>query len=342
MLQESSGRWWEREPDRRTRLVAALILAAIAVAVFLAHTAYGVHYVRGTAADLGGALEGARRILDGQRNIYATPYAPYVTAYPLSYPLTTSALLLPLAWMDPRVAAALFVGLSTGIAAYTLCRHRLDSLLLFASAPAVLAWCWAQWSPLFLIQGVTALSVLIGVAKPQLGAVMFAYRPSWRGMGIALAFVAATLLWSPTWPLDWLRGSLGDGTEVREHMGALFAPAGFTLLIAARKWRDPRARMLLALTVLPNRLAFYDQLCLGLVADSTRRRIAWVASTWVAAGGWALARSMTGGEAIVAREALVVLLVYWPALLFVLWPEKRRTPDAVLFDEVRPVAREVV
>jgi hypothetical protein len=315
-----TGPWWARPPGRNTRLAVAGLLGLLAVAVFCAHTTWGPKYVRGTAGDLAGPLEGARRILAGQRNIYAEPYAPYASAYALSYPLTASFLVLPLAPLPPHTAAMIFVGVTTAIAAYVLSRRRLDELLLFASAPAVFAWCWAQWAPLLLIQGVAAWTVFLGIGKPQVGAVMFAYRPSRRGLAIAVTAALATLVWSPTWPLDWLRGSWHASGEVKEHAGALFAPGGFLLLVAAWKWRDPRARLLLALTIIPNRLWFYDQLYLGLVPETTRRRLVWVLCSWLAAGGWALARHWTGGEATFALEALIVLLIYGPALWFILKP----------------------
>jgi hypothetical protein len=319
---------WSRPPDRRTRLAAAGLLGLIAVLVFWAHTTWGPHYVRGKAGDLAGPLEGARRILQGRHDIYAEPYAPYASRYALSYPLTTSFLVLPLAPLPPRIAALLFVGVTTAVAAFVLSRRGLDQLLLFASAPAFFAWCWAQWSPLLLIQGVAAWTVIFGIGKPQMGAVMFAFRPSWRGAAFAALATLATLAWSPTWPLDWLRGSWHAPDEVREHAGALFAPGGVLLLLAAWKWRDPRARLLLALTIIPNRLWFYDQLALGLVPETTRRRIIWVLCSWLAAGGWAVARQVTGGEARFALEALLVGLVYGPALFFVLKPVTASPPPA--------------
>ena len=263
MSTEIAARWWRRPPTLTLRISVALLLGAVAVMVFWAHTTWGPDYVRGKAGDLAGPLEGARRILKGRHNIYAEPYAPYASRYALSYPLTTSFLVLPLAPLSPRAAAMIFVGLSTAIAAFVLSRRRLDELLLFASAPAFFAWCWAQWSPLLLIQGVAAWTVVLGIAKPQVAAVMFAFRPSWRGAGLAVVATLATLAWSPTWPLDWLRGSFHATDEVSEHAGALFAPGGFLLLLAALKWRDPRARLLLALAIIPNRLWFYDQLVLA-------------------------------------------------------------------------------
>jgi hypothetical protein len=317
---DTSVRWWARPPSPRTRVAVSLLLGTLAALVFLAHTTWGPAYVRGKAGDLAGPLEGARRILAGQHNIYAEPYAPYASKYALSYPLTASFLVLPLAALPPRAAAMLFVGLTTAASAFVLSRRRLDDLLLFASAPAFFAWSWAQWSPLLLIQGVAAWTVLFGIGKPQMGAVMFAYRPGWRGAGLAAIGGLATLTWSPTWPLDWLRGSFHAPDEVAEHAGALFAPGGFLLLFAAWKWRDPRARLLLALTIIPNRLWFYDQLALGLVPENPRRRIIWVLCSWLAATGWALARQLTGGEARFALEALIIALVYGPALVFILKP----------------------
>ncbi len=309
-----------RPPTRRVRLAAAAALALVAMAVFWGHTEWGPAYVRGKASDLGGPLEGARRILQGERDIYARPYAPYVTAYPLSYPLTTSILVLPLAPLPPRLAGLLFVGLTTGLAAYMLTRRRLDELLIFGSAPAFFAWAWAQWSPLLLIQGMTAWSVLLGIGKPQVAAVMFAYRPHWRGLRLGALVLLLTLAWSPTWPADWLAGSMADPIEVREHAGALWAPGGALLLAAAWRWEDPRARLVLALTIIPNRLWFYDQLLLGLVPESIGRRVAWAACSWLAAGLWALTRHLRGDEARFVLELSLVMLVYGPALWFVLKP----------------------
>lgn len=312
--------WWARPPSTFVRAAFAVALAIVAVLVFLAHTTWGPHYVRGKAGDLAGPLEGARRILDGQHNIYATPYAPYASKYALSYPLTASVVVLPLAPLRPQTAAALFVALGTGAAAYLLSRHRLDDLLLFASAPAVFAWAWAQWSPLLLIQGMGAATVILGIAKPQVAAVMFCFRPNWRGALLAVAVVLLTLVWSPTWPSDWLRGSFATDGEVSEHSGALLAPGGFLLLLAFIRWRDPRARLLLAMAIIPVRLWFYDQLALGFIAQTTRRRLAWVGCTWVAAAIFALSRHVTGGEGELGRKLAIVTLVYGPALFFVLRP----------------------
>lgn len=309
--------------------MVAVALALIGTLVFLAHTTWGPKYVRGKAGDLAGPLEGARRVLRGQHNIYAEPYAPYASRYALSYPLTTSFLVLPLAPLRPQTAAALFVALTTGVSAFMLSRKRFDDLLLFASAPAVFAWCWAQWSPLLLIQGLGAWTFIFGIGKPQAAAVMFAFRPNRRGLAIAVVCALATLAWSPTWPLDWLRGSFRVPGEVSEHAGALFAPGGFLLLLAALRWRDPRARLLLALTIIPNRLAFYDQLFLGLVPETLKRKIVWLACTWIAAAGWEIARQISGGEARFALEALLVVLVYGPTLVFVLKPVRMVDVSAI-------------
>jgi hypothetical protein len=316
----------EPSPGLGLRVALALALAAVAMLVFLAHTEWGPRYVRGKAGDLAGPLEGARRILRGEHAVYAEPYAPYASKYALSYPLTASFAVLPLAPLPPRVAAAIFVALTTGTAAFVLSRRRLDELLLFASAPAVFAWCWAQWSPLLLIQGIGAWTVLFGACKPQVGVAMFAFRPGRRGWIWAALFVAATLAWSPTWPLDWLRGSIHAPDEITEHAGALFAPGGILLLAAAWRWRDPRARLLLALTIVPNRLWFYDQLYLGLIAETSRRKIVWVAATWLAALAWGVARQITGGEARFVLELSLVVLVYGPALFFVLKPVASDAP----------------
>ena len=65
-----------RPPTRRVRLAAAVALSVVAMAVFWGHTEWGPAYVRGTAADLGGPLEGARRILQSLGDRLASVEAP--------------------------------------------------------------------------------------------------------------------------------------------------------------------------------------------------------------------------------------------------------------------------
>ncbi len=308
-------------PARRRRIAAAAALAAAAMAVFLLHKLAGPDFARLTAGDLGGALEGARRIQAGEHDIYARHFGPYGTTYALEYPLTASLFLLPLAPLPPVAAGAVFVGLGTGLAAFALSRRGWTPLLMFASAPAVFAWVWAQWSPWLLLQGIFPAATLFLLLKPQVALAMFAYRPEWRMMVVAAGIGVATLLWSPTWPLDWLGGQGTNPNVFPQHAGALLAPGGPMLLLAALRWRDPRARLLLVLAVIPNRLWFYEQLLLGYVPQTRNRMLVWVACTWVAVGLWAWGRHVFGiAEAAVVRETVHVVLVYGPALYFVLRP----------------------
>ena len=57
-----------------------------------------------------------------------------------------------------------------------------------------------------------------------------------------------------------------------------------------------------------------------MVPESIGRRLAWAACSWLAAGLWALARHLSGGEARFVLELSLVVLVYGPALWFVLKP----------------------
>ena len=313
---------WDETPPPRARLAAALALGLLAAAVFFAHTIFDRGYVRGTAGDLGGALEGARRVLAGERHIYAEPFAPYVTRYPLEYPLPASLLLLPLAPLPAGAAGVVFTGLGTGLAAWFLTRRGWGGLLLFASVPALFAWLWAQWSPWLLLIGVAPGAGVLLACKPQAALAMLALRPSWRALAWAGALLAASLVWSPTWPFEWLAALRANPNGLAFHRGALFAPGGVLLLLAALKWRDPRARLLLVLAVVPNRLWFYEQLLLGLVPQTPRRTFAWAACTWLALAGWGAARMFVAGEAAQEKimEALLVALVYGPALWCVLRP----------------------
>ena len=180
----------------------------------------------------------------------------------------------------------------------------------------------AQWSPWLLLVGVAPGAGVLLACKPQAALAMLALRPSWRALAWAGALLAASLAWSPGWPLEWLAALRANPNGLALHRGALFAPGGVLLLLAALKWRDPRARLLLVLAVVPNRLWFYEQLLLGLVPQTPRRTLAWVVCTWLALAGWGAARIFVTGEAAQEKimEALLVALVYGPALWCVLRP----------------------
>ncbi|HEU5103142.1 MAG TPA: hypothetical protein VFU22_29175, partial [Roseiflexaceae bacterium] len=114
----------------------------------------------------------------------------------------------------------------------------------------------------------------------------------------------------PTWPLRWL----GMLSQFERMIPALTLPFGPLLLLAALRWNDQRARLLLLMAIVPQR-ALYDLVVLWLVPPTRMAAMALVGLSWV---GFLLAP----GSIVV--PAWSVPLLYVPALISLLWP--RRAP----------------
>jgi hypothetical protein len=100
----------------------------------------------------------------------------------------------------------------------------------------------------------------LGCVKPNLGVVMLAGARSRRdalilvGGGLLVVLVSLAIL--PRWPLDWL-----TALKASTHFKPLvYRPGGFLLLLAALRWREPEARVLLALGLVPVTGLVYDML----------------------------------------------------------------------------------
>jgi hypothetical protein len=154
-------------------------------------------------------------------------------------------------------------------------------------------------------------------AKPTLGAVTIVSgftRPSWRNViGGAAILTGISLLLFPGWPIAWMRVlTLGEFTP------AVLWPGGFLGLLAAARWRDPEARMILALTLVPITASWYEALPLMLAGRSKRE--VQVLSLVSSAGYLTQGFFSPGGEYVPVRytRMLLVAFCYVPALIVVL------------------------
>ena len=95
---------------------------------------------------------------------------------------------------------------------------------------------------------------------------MFARSPKLAPLVLCALLFAASWIAFPNWPLHWLmtiRNSPVHASPMRTSLGA----AG---LVGLLRWRRPEARLLVAMTIIPHGLEFYDEIPLWLVA-ATRR-----------------------------------------------------------------------
>jgi hypothetical protein len=239
---------------------------------------------------------------------------PYDEA--LFYPFTALVAVLPFARLTLPAAAAVFFGTSAGFLAYLITRDGLWRVHVFMSGPFVTAALLVQFSPLLMTAAFLPSLGFLATLKPNVGIPILAFRPSWKAAIGCVAFVLLSIAVFPQWPLGWL-GSIRHDTRVGAHPIPLLQLGGFVLALAALRWRLRGGRLLLAMSILPQQLYFYDQLPLWLIPKTRQQSIALTACSQLAFILYYLLR--TPGE-LVVRSAypLVIALIYLPALAILL------------------------
>lgn len=226
---------------------------------------------------------------------------------PFYYPLPAALLAVPLASLSAEAAGALWAALGAAVLTAGVLRRAPHLWPVLLSAPALIGVRNAQWAPL-LVGAALLYPPLLGLAaaKPTLGLVLWLHRPSWRAAPLGLALLALAWWARP----DWLAGWLASAAHA-PHAVPLLQPGGWLLGLALLRWRDPRARLLLGLALVPQILYFYDQLPLGLVASTRRQALALALLSWLA-------------YAVGPHGPPIVALVYLPALACLLASSCRR------------------
>jgi hypothetical protein len=299
-------------------LVAAC--AAVLAAVFSA-TIRAV--AGGTPSDLDQVLVAARALWEG-RDAYAVvgPGREFDWPWPLYYPMTAAALLLPVAWMPAWLARALFVGASTGCLAYAVTRDGWGRLPLLGSPPFLTAVGAAQWAPLLTAAFFLPPVALAAAAKPTVGlAVVVAASIgsprtlAWAAAG-GMVLGVVSLALRPDWVPVWL-------ASVQQAV-AMTAPishrGGVLLLLALLRWRRAEARLLLTLACVPHNITLYETLYLFAVPSTRRESTALMACSVAALvfiQAFDLGQPHSAAENYYSGDVFVAL-AYLPALLMVL------------------------
>jgi hypothetical protein len=245
------------------------------------------------------------------------------TAAPL-YPFTTMVLLWPLTWLPVKLVVPAFLALASAALAYGLVREeRPWRLLLFLSPPFWAAIESVQWSPLvtasLLLPALLPIAVL---AKPQL-AIVPAINGRWslRTIAATVAIVLISIIIWPAWPIEWLR-------KGNFHTFVGFSPLlvipGFLLIAAGIAWRWKSGRLLLSMSLPPQRY-FYDQLPLFLIPKSWRQMAVLLVTSWcgVAVAWWRGWYAVSSGVQTRAGFTTVVVTTFLPALAMVLLEHAR-------------------
>jgi hypothetical protein len=265
----------------------------------------------------------AGHLLAGRDPYLHMPRAPYAQGGLFLYPLPAAILALPVARLPAALAGALFFGVSSALLAYGLVRSAYWKLLLILSPAFVLSYYNIQWAPLTLAGALIPGLGWIGVAKPNLGLVAFAYRPRWSTIILGLVFIALSLLWMPRWPAGWL-----EAVRMQEapHSSALMWPLGFFGLTGLLKWRTAEGRILAAMTLVPAASLPYDHLFLWLTTRTWKESIVLTATSW----GAYVTVLATSPHDLTTKPELVQLILaagmYVPATVIVM---RRRNEGSI-------------
>jgi hypothetical protein len=241
----------------------------------------------------------------------------------LLYPLPAVLIALPFHVLPYPYAPALFAALASGTLA-ALIFGRPATVMVFLSASWITAVMTAQWSPAILAASSLPWLGFVLAAKPNIGAAIFASARSWREAAIlaatALLITIATFVVQPHWLSNW-REAIRDTPHIRPLVASWL---GAPLLLAALRWRDPRARLLLALAVVPMNPALYEGVLLFAIPRSRWGASILVLGSWIAA----IVTYRLPGTDFQGIGPAVIVCMYLPALAMVLAPNNARVGAA--------------
>ena len=222
---------------------------------------------------------------------HTSPYDIPSAAFPLGgrffYPLTAALVALPFAAWPAWVGGVVSVGLTAGLCAFAVTRRgEWWRLAMFASGPALLVCYSVQWGALFAFALLTPWAIgIAGAIKPHIALALLAGQRSWRCLiapvTIGCISLAIAFAIRPHWPFEWLR-VLHESPSTATFRSPLFTAWGLPIWLAATRWRDPDARLLLFFAAAPQTNFFYDQLPLLLIARSRKELFAFVVCTLIA------------------------------------------------------------
>jgi hypothetical protein len=312
----------------RTRLWLAIVCGFITGGV-TAQKNYLFAYPR----DFGQVWFAARSILHGI-NPYPLvgPGLTYEWPWPLLYPIPAAIVAVPFVPFSLPWASVAFMAVGGACFGWALMEYGYGPLFGFFGAPLHYAAEVGQWSPLFAAAVIVAPLQMLLLAKPTIGAAMFAARPTWWAAGGTLILALLAFVIQPTWVQDWIhavRSNNAAWSPYRPYQIPVTMAGGWLAILCLLRWRRPEARLVAALACVPQTPILYEAVPLFLVP-----RTFWQAATLVAlsygqheVAQWLMPEPRIQGEYMILSGRLIVLLLYIPATAMVVGrPNEGRVP----------------
>jgi len=277
--------------------------------------------------DLTPLYVGAKAVLSGADPYLTVASRTDLWLHLLFYPVPALLVVLPVVWLPMQTAATVFAAVGAALLAYTSTREGWWPLWLLASAGFWQSIISVQWTPLLLGAALAGAPAGLAIAaKPTMAIPLLAMqtrrRAVYGALGVGAAIVLASFVADPHWLAEYYR-TVRDSPIHNEYISPAFTLLGLPLWLAALRWRDWRARLLLGMAITPLNAYSYSHLPLMLVARNRFQMALLGLASWIAF--FATIRitfSLVTSTPLVAVahhiEHIAILGYYLPALVLVL------------------------
>jgi hypothetical protein len=306
-----------REPTQSSRLLVAVLVGIFSALITAGQYAGKV----GFHTDFGMLWFGARALAHGLSPYpLIGPGREFNYTWPLIYPLPAVVSVMPLAIFTERVAAALFVGVSSALLSFGLTRDGWYRMPLFISEAFLSSARLGQWSILITAALFLPWLAMFAIAKPQASIPVIAGSTSRRPILYALlggvVLIAISTVMQPHWIPEWLAG-VRNAKHMEPPISRL---AGLLILLVLLKWRRPESWLVLTLAALPQSWGWYGTLPLFTV-PSTFGESVFMAGLATVGGNIAaivMPERFTADAFYNWTATVVILTIYLPAVILIL------------------------
>ena len=287
---------------------------------------------QGDPSDFAQTWTGARALLAGQNPYEAVgPGRAMEYRWLTPYPLPAFLLALPFTPLPMRLVDPLFTGLSAAALAFVLTRDRPNDprLLVFASMAYVGAVQYSQWSPLLTAAVFLPWLSPVLAAKPTIGAALWLAYPSGRTLAGAIALLLLSFVAWPTWPWSWYP-TLAGLTHLRMPITFWGGPL---ILLALLRWRLPEARLLVALSCVPQTTFLYEAIPLFLIPRTIKQAAYLATATHAVQLLYVVQLPYPSYDVMAATMGQwMVYLLYLPCVAMVLRRRPQHSEDRAIVD----------